>query len=494
MATVSVSSTFAGEYRRKGNSLAGIGLAGTGALALITFAAFRLELNLTAVAFLHLMVIVFVARQGGFGIASALSAMAVACQLYFFVPPLLAWTVADPRNWVALVSFEYCALVVSRLSARAVHQTQAAEFHRREMEGLYETSRLVLLMDRRSEPGPQLTAAIHRIFHCRTVALFDGASAQAIVAGEAGAETEKKTRDAYLRAKDWFDGDQTWIRVLRTGTRPTGALALRGGGIGAAVADALALLVAVALERSRSFEIETRAEAGRQSEQLRTAVLDALAHDVKTPLTAIRTASSGLLEAGASLSPWQAELIGLIDEQAGRINELTDHLLHMARLDAKELRLQRTVIRAATLLDAVKREAERHAAGRSLRSVMEADNQFIRGDEQLLTMALTQVIDNALKYAAPSSEITLGLERRGDEITLSVHNFGEPVPPADMERIFERFYRAPGTARRAAGTGLGLAITRKIVAAHGGRVWAASDEIRGTTFFLAFPEYEGSTQ
>jgi len=111
----------------------------------------------------------------------------------------------------------------------------------------------------------------------------------------------------------------------------------------------------------------------------------------------------------------------------------------------------------------------------------------VSGDEQLLGMGLAQLIDNAIKYSAPHSAIAIRAERSGDEIRLSVNNRGAVIPGADLERIFERFYRAAGTAHHVAGTGLGLSITRKIAAAHFGRVWAASDAESGTTFFLALP-------
>jgi len=467
---------------------AGIGVvAGAAAVALITLVAFRFHLNLTTAALLHLITVVLIARHSGFRAASGVSLIAVVCQLYFLVPPVLTFVVADPQNWVALAAFEYCALVVSSLSGQANRQTLAATRRREETEGLYEISRLILLMDRAQEPGPQLSGLIQRVFRCDSAGIFDADSTRFAVAGPSDSGFESRAKDAYIGARDWFDvSDSAWFCVLRMGMRPVGALALRGGGIGETVARALASLVAVALERSHSLEKESQAEAARRSEQLRTAVLDALAHDVKTPLTAIRAASSGLLEVG-SLPPAQSELVTLIDNEAGRLDEITNRLLGMARLDEKEVRLNPRSIRLEPLVRRAVTAFEVRAPGRPLRTSGLTDTMIVSGDEDLLEMGLAQLIDNAVKYSAPDSEIAIRAERQGNDIVLSVNNAGATIPPSDLERIFERFYRAAGTSHHVPGTGLGLSITRKIAAAHSGRVWATSDAEKGTTFFLALP-------
>jgi two-component system sensor histidine kinase KdpD len=467
--------------------------AGTGTISAITAGAFVLRLNWAAAAFLHLIVIVLMARHAGFRVAGILSVFAVAGQIYFLVPPVLKWSVADPANWVALGAFEYCALVVSRLSSAAVEQRSSAERQRVETEGLYEASRRVLSMARRSDPGMELPGAIRQIFGCDSVVLFDGKSGRVWSDGEPDAGMRGQARDSYLQENNSVDERaHAWYRVLRAGARPIGSLALRGGVINESLANGLAVLVAVSLERFRAFENESRAEAGRQSEQLRTAVLDALAHDVKTPLTAIRTASSGLLEAGC-LTKVQAELVGLIDDESRRINELTERLLRMARVDARDLRPQRTVLPVEVLLRSAMRAAEHRATGRLRKNRGHADGAAVMGDEQLLTTALVQLLDNALRYSEPGSPVEISADENSTGVVLSVHNIGVVIPPSDIERIFERFYRGAGMGRYASGTGLGLAIVRKIVNAHNGRVWVVSDEVRGTTFYVALPKDKGET-
>jgi two-component system sensor histidine kinase KdpD len=248
----------------------------------------------------------------------------------------------------------------------------------------------------------------------------------------------------------------------------------------------IASLAAIALERARSFEKESGAEAGRQTEQLRTAVLDALAHSVKTPLTAIRTASSGLLEAGR-LSTDDVELAALIDEQAEHLNRLTSELLQMARIDAAEVMVRRERLGVHSLVEDVLTRYREQLQGRHVRVTDQATELEVYGDRKILAAALEQFLDNAAKYSAPGSPISVTADEDLGEIVIGVHNEGQAIAPADRERIFDRFYRAEGSRHRASGTGLGLSIARKAAEAHGGRTWVVSEEGTGTTFFLALP-------
>ncbi len=153
--------------------------------SLITLFAFHFHLNLATAAFLHLIVVVLLARHSGFWVASAVSIVAVLSQTYFLVPPVLSFVVADSHNVIALATFGYCALTVSRLSSEAARQTQVAESRRRDTEGLYEISRLVLLMDRRNVSlARRSRAMIPRVFDCETVAIFDSASATVAAGGK----------------------------------------------------------------------------------------------------------------------------------------------------------------------------------------------------------------------------------------------------------------------------------------------------------------------
>jgi two-component system, OmpR family, sensor histidine kinase KdpD len=462
-------------------------LAGLAAVALVTLIAFRLHLNLSTSGSLYFLIVVMVSVFWGFWEASVTSLIAVNCLNYFFVPPVFTWRVSDPQNWVALATFEITALTVSRLSTRVQGQARSEARQRVEVQKLYELSRRILLLDRRQTIGPQIVSLVQEIFRTESVALFDATSARMDATGSRADDLEQLARDAYFQDSTLEGVDtHTWAHVLRLGSKPIGAIALRGPELGRLTIVPVASLAAIALERARSFEKESGAEAARQTEQLRTAVLDALAHAFKTPLTAIRTASSGLLEAGR-LSTDDGELAALIDEQAEHLNRLASELLQMARIDAAEVRLRRERVSVLTLVEDVLERYREQLHGRRVAVADSAAHLEVYADREMLATALEQFIDNASKYSTPGSPFSVTAEENLGEIVIAVHNEGPPIQPADRERIFERFYRAEESRHRAPGTGLGLSIAKKAAEAHGGRTWVVSEERTGTTFFFALP-------
>jgi two-component system, OmpR family, sensor histidine kinase KdpD len=461
--------------------------AGLAAVALVTLIAFRLNWNLSASGSLYFLVVVMVSVVWGFWEASVTSLIAACCLNFFFIPPIFTWTISDPQNWVALATFEVAALTVSRLSTRAQGQARAEAWQRAQVQKLYDLGRRILFLDRRQTIGPQIVPLIQEIFGAESVALFDAILARVDATGSGARELEQLARSAYFQDGTLVGDDaHTWAHVLRLGSKPVGAIALRGPQLGRLAIVPIASLTAIALERARSFEKESRAEAARQTEQLRTAVLDGLAHAFKTPLTAIRTASSGLLEA-RQLSTDDAELAALIDEQAEHLNRLTTELLQMARIDAAEVRLHRVRVPVLALIEDVSARYHEQLRGRLVEISETSPGLEVYGDRGILATALEQFIDNASRYSTPGSPISVTAEETLGEVVVAIHNEGPPILPADRERIFERFYRAEESKHRAAGTGLGLSIAKKAAEAHGGRTWVVSEERAGTTFFFALP-------
>jgi two-component system, OmpR family, sensor histidine kinase KdpD len=462
-------------------------LAGVAAVALVTGFAFRLHLNLSTSGSLYLLVVVMVSLFWGFWEASVTSLVAVNCLNYFFIPPILTWRISDPQNWVALATFEVAALSVSRLSTRVRDQAKVEARQRKQVEKLYELSRRILLIDRRQRAGAQIASLIQEIFECESVVLFEATQARFDASDSRATDLEELARNAYLQdsSSERADG-QLWSHVLRLGSKPIGAIALRGTDLDRLTVVSIASLAAIALERASSFEKESRTEAAHQTERLRTAVLDALAHAFKTPLTAIRTASSGLLEAGR-LSTDDIELAALIDEQAEHLNCLATELLQMARIDAAEVTLHRERISVLPLIKEVLARYREQLGDRQIQLSNNAFDLDAYVDREILATALEQFIDNASRYSTPGSPISIAAEENLGEIVIAIHNEGPPIRPADRERIFERFYRAEESQHRAPGTGLGLSIAKKAAEAHGGRTWVVSEEGTGTTFFFALP-------
>jgi two-component system sensor histidine kinase KdpD len=216
-------------------------------------------------------------------------------------------------------------------------------------------------------------------------------------------------------------------------------------------------------------------------------VLDSLAHAYKTPLTAIRAASTGLGEMG-HLSAGQAELVALIDEQTGLLNDLTNRLLTTARLDAgEEVAINAEPVGVGPMVEEVVASMRDRLASMKVSIDMQDENLVLFCDRQLIVMLLTQYIDNACKYSIFGTGITLRVVYLNSEVIFSVHSYGPVIPMADRERIFDRYYRSSTSSNRAPGTGIGLSVAKRAALIHGGYVWVASDEETGTTFFAAIP-------
>ncbi len=468
-------------------------LIGCWVVGLLTFAGYELHFNPAPVGFLFLLIVVCEAILCGFWQASIVSLLACSCLDYFFYPPVLQFSVSDPQDWVALGAFEISALLVSRLSSRERLTSREAKLQRASMEQLYELSRSTLLINLHQAPGPQLTHLIQRIFSLRAVAIFDSNSGKCDTAGVWEEGERDLAKECYLAQADDDDKTtQTSRRLLRAGAISIGAIAVRGE-LEQLVADALASLTAITLDRCASFEKESQIEAAHQSERLRAAVLDSLAHAVKTPLTAIQTAAAGLSEVGI-LNPPQQELVALIDAESSKLSLLSTRLLQTAKLEAEEISIARDEIAVDDLVSTALTEQRGRMSGHPVEVSVPDHSLKIRGDRDLLSMALAQYLDNAAKYSFVGTVVKVAARESHSEVLISVHNFGPPIPITDREKIFQRFYRSEGTMHLAAGTGIGLSTVKMAVEAHRGHVWVISDANEGTTFFLSLPQDGGTKQ
>ena len=462
------------------------------AVALSTWLGSQMQWGLATAGSIYLVIVVVTAVYSGFWTATAISVVAVCCLNYFFVPPIFTFTVNSAEDKVALCVFEFTALVVSRLSDTANLRAAEANAERRDSERLYEAARRILLLDRSRDPGQVLVSLMREVFELETVALFDAPAARMYSSGSGLSRLENRTREAHDRDETMFEAEtSTWYCVLHVDARPIGGLALSGQStlgqcISPLLASALASLCAVALERYRSLERELRAEAIRQCEQLRGAVLDTLGHEFKTPVTTIWAASSGLLESGG-LSVMQAELLTLVDEQSRKLNDLASRLLRTAKLDSADFKPKRKPVLLSTVVDSMISELEPRQLRERIRVTLPGEEVVALCDPSLVAVALAQLVDNALKYSIPGSAIRIWFGGEEGEATITVYSIGTVIRQADRERIFERFHRAEHAEHGPPGTGLGLSIVKRIVEAHHGRVWVESDAERGTAFSIGLP-------
>ena len=455
-------------------------------VALLTYSTFALRINPMAISSLYLMTVVAMASLCGFWQASLTSLLAVACLDYFFMPPLFRFNVTDQQDWVTLITFEATALVISRLSAKELRSARDAAFHRLGMERLYELSRCSLLMDPHQPPGPQLVVLIHRIFGARAVVLFDKNLGRQDRMGDWGANEQDLAQEGCLRGEGQDHREtETSERILQSASGPMGALVVRGK-LSPLVVDALASLAAIAIERHQSFEKEEKADLARRGEQLRATVMDALGHELKTPLTTVQTASSGLLELGGLTEP-QRDLAQLIDDEAVRLSELCTKLLLTAKLEAGQVGLQVDEVILRELVSEVLASRQAREVRGRIEVAVDDPALTVWVDRELVAMILTQYIDNARKYSAPGTPIELAVQVSQEEMIISVHNFGSTIRNEDKARIFDRFYRAQDSKKSVPGTGIGLSVAKKAAEAHHGHVWAICDVKEETTFYLSLP-------
>jgi two-component system sensor histidine kinase KdpD len=438
----------------------------------------------------YVLIVAATALFCGFWQAVIVSLSAVFMHSYFILhqPPsaVPSSMASDPANVVTLLAFVLVALVVSRLSARVTGHAREAESWGEQMHDLYEFTRRTLEMNLHLEPGPQLAELVHEIFALEAVAVFDADLHQVYQAGIWSVDPQELAQNVYYFETTDDDAESgLGRRVLRLGAVPIGSLVVRGG-TSPLTNNAIASLIAITFDRYRAFANESRIETERRTEQLRSTVLDSLAHAYKTPLTAIRAASTGLSEMG-HLSPAQAELVGLIDEQADLLGNLTTRLLTTARLDAGEVAVHATPVGVAALIEEVVASLSDRLASMKVVIDIPDEGMILNCDRQLMVMLLTQYIDNACKYSIFGTAITIRAEQTRSETIFSVRSYGPVIPINDRERIFDRYYRSSTRSNRAAGTGIGLSVAKRVALVHGGYVWVTSDEVEGTTFFAAIP-------
>lgn len=363
---------------------------------------------------------------------------------------------------------------------------RAFSVEQRDLEKLCEFTRSASVLDLHQKPGPQLANLVRSIFDIDAVAIFDADLNEVYSAGECFAEAENTVRNVYV-FETVRNNRETGVacRVLRIGNLPIGALLMRGE-MGELLGNAVASLIAITFDRYHALANETRTQMAREAEQLRTTVLDSLAHAYKTPLTAIQAASTGLVEMG-ELSVAQTALVSLIAEQADLLNTLTTRLLKTARLEAHDLALHAERVAIAPLIEDVVARAREHLSSLLVKVRLSRDDMSVVGDRGLLEAMLAQFVDNAGKYAGAGTTVTIQASERTAGVLLSVHNLGPAIPDSDWERIFDRYFRSSTSANQAPGTGIGLSIARYAAQAHGGDVWVTSDQHSGTTFFASLP-------
>jgi two-component system sensor histidine kinase KdpD len=464
-------------------------LAAVAAVASLTFVCVRIvPVNATTVGFVYLVAVLIVATVGGLAEATIASLVAMLLFNYYFLPPVGTLTIADPQNWVALFAFLATSIVASHLSARARQRAREAVDRQHDMERLYALSRSILLTRPDQSVARQIAFEIAQVFEFDAVMLFDRNSGEIHRAGpEDLPGIEPRLREAATQGTLFRDGATgTVVTAVRLGGEPIGSLAVCGVWPSDTVLQGLANLAAIGLERARAQDAANRAEAARQSQELKSALLDAVAHEFKTPLTSMKAATSALLSDTVGQGPEQRELLTVVDEEIDHLNQLVTEAIQMARIEAGSIQLHRQAHAVGEMIAAVIGRMKTAAGEKIIHAQLEQGLPPVEVDRSLMELALRQLVDNALRYSAPKFPVWIGARRDGSTIVVSIRDRGPGIPSGEQSRIFEKFYRG-SNARRTRGTGMGLAIAREIARAHGGDVRLERTGAEGSEFSLIIP-------
>lgn len=460
------------------------------AVAAVTYLCFRLlDVNATTAGFVYFLVVLFTAARWGLTEALIASFTAVICFNFFFLPPVGTLTIADPQNWVALAAFLATAITASQLSTAAKKQALEATARQRDMERLYSVSRSILLLDSSSVVEQQLVTQVARVFGARGLTLYIRDSNEVHRSGPEDIEgIDDWLRESARRGTHFRDSARgLTVTAIRLGADPIGSLALLGLEISDGALQGLAGLIAIGIERAKVQKQAGEVEAARRGDELRSTLLDAIAHEFKTPLTSIKAAASTVLSGAIADAAQRRDLLTVIDEETDRLSGLVTDAIEMARLDRRKIALQPDWQAPRDLL--ARALEDRRAALEPRRIQLSADGDLpnLRVDQDLMRLAFRQLIDNAAKYSPAGSPIELSAASEGDQMLFKFRDHGPGIPPSERIRIFERFYRSPVTRHSVPGAGLGLAIAQDIVEAHGGNIRVQSPEDGGALFVVALP-------
>lgn len=452
----------------------------------VTFICYRAHLHDASTALLLLIAVVLQSLDCTFLEAAVLSLLATASLDYFFTDPVWSFTVSGPLESMTLVCMLTVALVITRIQSRSRAESKESDLQRANMESLYKVSRNLLALTPPIVAGPALLEPILSAFDLAAVGLYDALTLESFTSGKRRPDLEARTRECFIIGESAsYPEVGIEVQPLRTADRIYGSIGFVGLRDPSVTAPALAAMAVAALERGRAFRSATSAAVYAEAETLRSALLDALAHEFKTPLATILAAAGGIREGGTTVRD-QAELAETIETEASRLGDLTTRLLRLARVDREDLKPR---LRATDAAELTQRTIHRYAqiTGRvvSFHELEEVGD--VRVDPELIGLAISQLVENACRYSSPDTDVRVELGIHDGLAAITVWNAGPPIAASERERIFERFFRGSGARQGTPGSGLGLYVARKITRAHAGDVVLLDDKNGEVGFRLTLP-------
>jgi len=459
-----------------------------------------------ALSMFFLAAVLLCANRFGTGSAIVAAILSFFAYNFFFIAPIHTLTIASPHELLALTVFLLVAVITGSLSGRVREQSDAAGRRIFQTQMLFDFSRKL-----------SGTATIDDVLWAVASQTASAIKGETIVLLAENGELQIKAAfppEDSVGASEWIAarwalnhreaaglGTTTLpnahfiFRPLTTPRGVVGVIGLRPGAAGLSaederVVEALIDQTTVAIERTLLAGDAAKAEAMAESERLRSALLSSISHDLRTPLATILGSVTSLRSLGGQMpKESQTELLSAIEEETRRLSQFVTNLLDMTRLEAPNLELKRDWVDLADIIRAAVARGQMAWPDRRVDLTIAAGLPLIHGDSGLLEQVVFNLLDNAHKYSPPDASTQVGVVERNREIIVEVSDEGEGIPPEDLERVFDKFYRVKHGDGRSAGVGLGLAICRGIVMALGGSITAASPIAhgRGTRITIRIP-------
>jgi two-component system, OmpR family, sensor histidine kinase KdpD len=434
-----------------------------------------------------LLAILIIASRWGFVEAAAATGLGTLFLDYFFLPPR-GWGIESPEHWLVLIAFLGVAVVASYQASRAKHQAEEAASRSRELERLYAFGQDLPIEE---SPGSMVAASLDslvRIFQLESGVFFDQGTDEITRSGpKENAISGALLRHAVGHPRISCDRATGSLLVsICCDHHPIGSMAVRGD-ISELTLRAIADRIEAGLEKVGAHEELRHTDEARKSQELKMALLDSLVHEIKTPLSVIKTAVSSLLSRDSDAAS-RSELLTIINEESDRMDTSINEAFWRARVEAGALQLKKGPQDIGPLVNDTLNELRPVLCKRSVRLDVPNTLPPANCDSYMIKGVLKELMTNAVKYSPSGSPLTVSVRRRGDEIVTSVSDSGVGIKPGEEKRIFEKYYRGSEQGSvRAPGTGLGLAIAKTILEAHGGRIAVKSEPGAGSEFSFSLP-------
>jgi two-component system sensor histidine kinase KdpD len=449
-----------------------------------------LHVNPTTVGFTLLLIVLLISAAWGLRYAIFTAIVATVAYNYFFLPPLFRFTIADPQNWVALLAFLVTAVVASQLSERARRGTVYADQRRHEVERLYAFSQQLWPSEKLFELLNMIPKHIVDSFEVGTSALylegrqevyfFDEVSRSLFPVDELKAISDRGEPVLEREKRICF-------MPLRMGMRTVGALGLAGCDLSRESLEAIGSLVAISIERAHTVDKLGRSEAARESDRLRSVLLDSVTHEFRTPLTSIKASAETLLSEPRLEEAQRNDLLQVINEESDRLNRLIGEAAEVAQLDSHQLQFSFETHQIREAIDVAVKCSEQALRQHHLEMEIPESLPPVRMDLDRITEVLMHLLDNAAKYSPPNTPIQITAELRDSAVVTSVSDHRPGIDKMGQEMIFEKFYRGRDQRMIIQGTGMGLPIAKAIVELHGGKIGVTSQLGRGSLFHFSLP-------